>query len=75
MLTAAARARETVSDIERHMEELHERLEEQRERDAEGRRDAGTVRYAEINRPISRREVRQAREAALDAGLWRFDER
>jgi putative pyruvate formate lyase activating enzyme len=40
---------------------------------AEGRRDAGSVRYAEINRPPTPRELREAYEAARAAGLWRFD--
>jgi putative pyruvate formate lyase activating enzyme len=42
---------------------------------AEGRRDAGSVRYAEINRPSTPRELREAYEAARAAGLWRFDQR
>jgi putative pyruvate formate lyase activating enzyme len=42
---------------------------------AAGRRDAGDVRYAEINRSPLQRELREAYEAARDAGLWRFDER
>jgi putative pyruvate formate lyase activating enzyme len=42
---------------------------------AEGRRDAGTVRYAQINRAPDAGELRRARDAARAAGLWRFDER
>jgi putative pyruvate formate lyase activating enzyme len=42
---------------------------------AEGRRDAGTVRYAEINRRPDPGELREAYDAARAAGLWRFDER
>ncbi|MHC4590518.1 MAG: hypothetical protein ACYTAQ_14615, partial [Planctomycetota bacterium] len=42
---------------------------------AAGRRDAGTVRYAQINRTPTRRELQEAYEAARAAGLWRFDER
>ncbi|MHC5008060.1 MAG: radical SAM protein [Planctomycetota bacterium] len=38
-----------------------------------GRRDAGTVRYAEINRPPTPRELREAHEAARAVGLWRFE--
>ncbi|MHC4141014.1 MAG: radical SAM protein [Planctomycetota bacterium] len=37
------------------------------------RRDAGIVRYAEINRPPTPREMREALEAAHAAGLWRFE--
>jgi putative pyruvate formate lyase activating enzyme len=40
-----------------------------------GRRDAGSVRYVEINRSPGRREVDDAYAAAREAGLWRFDER
>jgi putative pyruvate formate lyase activating enzyme len=40
---------------------------------AAGRRDAGSVRYGEINRPPTPRELREAYEAARAAGLWRFD--
>jgi putative pyruvate formate lyase activating enzyme len=39
------------------------------------RRDAGTVRYDDINRPPQQGELRLAYEAARAAGLWRFDER
>jgi putative pyruvate formate lyase activating enzyme len=42
---------------------------------AAGRRDAGSVRYTEINRRPTQRELQQAYEAARAAGLWRFDER
>jgi hypothetical protein len=42
---------------------------------AEGRRDAGSVRYVEINRRPARREIDDAVVAACEAGLWRFDER
>ena len=41
----------------------------------DGGADAGTVRYAEINRRPQRSELRAAYDAALAAGLWRFDER
>ena len=41
----------------------------------EGRRDAGQVRYASINRPSAVSELDMARTIASDAGLWRFDER
>jgi putative pyruvate formate lyase activating enzyme len=40
-----------------------------------GRRDAGAVRYAEIDRSPGRREIEAAYDAARNAGLWRFDER
>ncbi len=36
-------------------------------------RNAGSVRYAEINRPPTTDELEQAYEAARAAGLWRFD--
>jgi putative pyruvate formate lyase activating enzyme len=42
---------------------------------AEGRRDAGLPQYAEIDRPPSRAEIEEARAAAREAGLWRFDQR
>ena len=42
---------------------------------AADRRDAGTVRYAEINRTPTRRELQEAYAAARASGLWRFDER
>jgi putative pyruvate formate lyase activating enzyme len=32
-------------------------------------------RYARINRPITMEEVREAYQAAREAGLWRFDKR
>ncbi|MHC4415186.1 MAG: radical SAM protein [Planctomycetota bacterium] len=40
-----------------------------------GRRDAGSVRYQEINRRPHNAELREAYEAARAAGLWRFDGR
>ena len=40
-----------------------------------GRRDAGSVRYVEINHRPQEPELRDAYEAAREAGLWRFDER
>ena len=40
-----------------------------------GRRDAGSVRYVEINHRRQEPEPRDAYEAAREAGLWRFDER
>ncbi|KZF23229.1 hypothetical protein L228DRAFT_281970 [Xylona heveae TC161] len=33
---------------------------------------AGSVRYADINRPISEQELSSVRKAAENAGLWRF---
>ncbi len=42
---------------------------------ADGRRDAGQTRYAEINRRPQKTELRDAYDAAREAGLWRFDER
>ncbi|MEE9199605.1 MAG: radical SAM protein [Dehalococcoidia bacterium] len=36
---------------------------------------ANSERYAEINRPLRPRELEQAYEHALQAGLWRFDSR
>ena len=42
---------------------------------AEGRRDAGTVRYVTINRRTTSPELAAARRAARDAGLWRLDAR
>ena len=39
------------------------------------RRDAGSVRYVEINRGPLEVELREAYDAARAAGLWRFDER
>jgi putative pyruvate formate lyase activating enzyme len=36
---------------------------------------AGTIRYQEINRRPSSEELEAAHEAAMQAGLWRFDER
>ena len=42
---------------------------------AAGRRDAGSVRYVEINRRPMETELREAHDAAREAGLWRFDER
>ncbi len=42
---------------------------------AQRRRDAGTIRYAEINRTPREVELRDAHDAARAAGLWRFDER
>lgn len=39
------------------------------------RRDAGSVRYVEINRGPLEAELREAYDAARAAGLWRFDER
>ena len=42
---------------------------------AEGRRDAGSLRYPTINRRPLRSELADARAAAQAAGLWRFDER
>ena len=41
----------------------------------EGRRDAGQTRYGEINRCPQEIELRDACDAAREAGLWRFDER
>ncbi len=38
-------------------------------------RAASRPKYAEINRPIQRAELRRAFEHATDAGLWRFDSR
>ena len=38
-------------------------------------RNAGSVRYAEINRPAENDAIESAYEAARTAGLWRFDER
>jgi putative pyruvate formate lyase activating enzyme len=35
----------------------------------------GTTRYADIDRCPTRDEMRYARQAACDAGLWRFDQR
>lgn len=32
------------------------------------------VRYADINRPVTYEEVSSVRQAALDAGLWRFND-
>lgn len=40
-----------------------------------GRRDAGRVRYGEINRRPRESELEQAYEYARRAGLWRFDAR
>jgi putative pyruvate formate lyase activating enzyme len=42
---------------------------------ARGRRDAGTVRHADINRPPQAAELRRAYDDARAAGLWRFDEK
>jgi putative pyruvate formate lyase activating enzyme len=42
---------------------------------ARGRRDAGERRYVEINRSLLEPELREAYDAAREAGLWRFDER
>jgi putative pyruvate formate lyase activating enzyme len=42
---------------------------------AEGRRDAGTVRYSEIDRTPDASELRLAYEAAKAAGLWRFEKK
>jgi putative pyruvate formate lyase activating enzyme len=42
---------------------------------AAGRRDAGSKRYAEIDRRLSPREYAAACASARAAGLWRFDER
>ena len=42
---------------------------------AKGRRDAGSVRFVEINRRPQESELGDAFEAAREAGLWRFDER
>ena len=42
---------------------------------ATGRRDAGSVRYVEINRGPQETELSDAYDAARSAGLWRFDER
>ncbi len=42
---------------------------------AAGRRDAGSTRYAEVNRSPRENELRHAYDAARAAGLWRFDER
>jgi putative pyruvate formate lyase activating enzyme len=39
------------------------------------RRDAGQVRYVEINRRTHRPELQSAYAAAREAGLWRFDRR
>ena len=35
----------------------------------------GTTRYQEIDRPPDRDELQRAYDAALDVGLWRFNER
>ncbi|KFH43035.1 hypothetical protein ACRE_062470 [Hapsidospora chrysogenum ATCC 11550] len=32
------------------------------------------VRYADINRPVNASEISSVRKAAMDAGLWRFEE-
>jgi putative pyruvate formate lyase activating enzyme len=42
---------------------------------AEGRRDAGSVRYAQVNRRPLESELAEAFDLAREAGLWRFDER
>ncbi len=42
---------------------------------ATDRRDAGSVRYVEINRGPQETELSDAYDAARSAGLWRFDER
>ena len=42
---------------------------------AAGRRDAGAVRHASINRRPGRRAIDDAVDAARAAGLWRFDTR
>ncbi len=41
----------------------------------EGRRDAGAVRYQEVNRVSFVNEIDAAHEAARAAGLWRLDQR
>jgi len=38
-------------------------------------REAGSIRYAEINRPTGGDEIEAAYQAARSAGLWRFDRR
>jgi putative pyruvate formate lyase activating enzyme len=42
-------------------------------RSAEAASEADSVKYEEINRPLRQAELEAAREAARDAGLWRFD--
>lgn len=38
-------------------------------------RDAGAIRYEEVNRTLTAAELEAAYEAAREAGLWRFDRR
>ncbi|KAM0346639.1 hypothetical protein ACHAPU_005351 [Fusarium lateritium] len=39
-----------------------------------GKQEKDEIRYAELNRPVTNQEVSSIREAAQEAGLWRFND-
>jgi putative pyruvate formate lyase activating enzyme len=64
-----------VNIMEQYHPDAHVGKKKKRGKQAEnGEGQSGGVRYAEINRPVTSDEVSAIRKAAMEAGLWRFND-
>lgn len=65
-----------VNIMEQYRPEAHVGKKKQRKRAVRqgGTEEGETIRYTDINRAVTNREISAVRKAAEDAGLWRFNE-